>query len=165
VFAQTTAREWTTHDSISLVVVVGGLIGAVVVLGVILLALRGRLLAKDAEAAGAGSLLEHLREMRDRGEISQVEYDAARKTAVRRISEESPGVAPGADRGARRGAPAVDRARTKKPDDPLVARPGFDLTGEALPKPDIPGSDLPPGFGDLGESGPNKGKGQGLGPQ
>src|SRR5438045_4258179 len=80
--APQSAREWTTHESSSLVIVVGGLIGAVVVLGVILLAARARLLAKDAEEGTAGSLLEQLRGMRDRGEVSQAEYDAAKKKAV-----------------------------------------------------------------------------------
>lgn len=152
--AQAPAREWTTHDSISLVIVVGALITAVVILGVVLLALRARLFAKDAAAEGSGTLLEHLRGMRDRGEISREEYDAAKHKMVKRLKADA-----GVSKGSRADHKAPTRAKPERaPARPqssaIVAPPGFDLTGEALPKkaPRSAESDMPPGFGDLGPS-------------
>jgi hypothetical protein len=91
---------------------------AVVVVGtLVILALRRRLQGED-EGESAGLDLGALRKLRAEGSISEAEFEAARAAIVARhgVSEAAPTVSP------------LD-PRTVR------ARPGVDLTGEPLPKP------------------------------
>jgi hypothetical protein len=114
-------------------------IGALVVLvalGAIgLVMLRRRLFSSDQNAAEGGVSLDTLRQMRARGELSEQEFEAAKRTVVQQL-----GLAAGAApprTGAR--AERLPRA-TASPPGELRAPPGFDLTGEPLPRPtDDPG--------------------------
>lgn len=104
----------------------GALVVATLVLGVILLAMRRRLLDSDDAEPGAGSMLDDLRAMRDRGEISQAEYDHTRKTIAARAAGREP-------------PPRPDESRSPEaPDGSVAARPGYDLTGAPLPRPESP---------------------------
>jgi hypothetical protein len=85
---------------------VGVLIVVVVAAALVLLKYRGRLLARDSDAALHEGLFENLRRMRNQGRLTQEEYDAATGAAIRPV-------APGEVR----------------------ARPGYDLTGAPLPPP------------------------------
>lgn len=123
---------------------IGVLILAVVVLGIVVVLLRRRLLAKDA-AADHGGLLDGLRGMRDRGEISVEEYDAARRRMVAKLSGQPVAPGPSAPVRGRAQAPSSSGASpgvsAVRGGDARVARPGFDLTGAPLPK---PGKEPPP---------------------
>lgn len=82
---------------------------------------RARVLGKD-QPDTQGGMLDELRAMRDRGELSPEEFDAAKHAMVSRLTGKSPPAKPAA------GAP------TSKSTD-RVAPPGFDLTGQPLPTP------------------------------
>jgi len=83
---------------------------------------RAKVLGRD-QAADQGGLLHELRQMRDRGELSPEEYDAARHAmATRAVGKHVPAPKP---------SPATKAAATSE----LVAKPGFDLTGQPLPRP------------------------------
>ncbi len=87
--------------------------------GVVILLVRRRLFEDQKPDTGSGTLMEQLRGMRDRGEISEAEYDQTRKSiAARAAGRESPGGAAGSDWAGQSGR---------------KARPGLDLTGEPLP--------------------------------
>ncbi len=94
------------------------LIGAVIAASVIVLILRRKLLSPDTAAEDTGSIMESLRAMRDRGEISQDEYDRTRQAMIARA----------AGKPLTRPTPAP----TTTPEEHR-ARPGYDLTGEPLP--------------------------------
>jgi len=99
----------------------GILLVLTLVAGGVILALRRRLLGvKDADQL-SGSMLDDLREMRARGEISEEEYDYTRKTIAARAAGREPPPRPDSLR-----SPAA-------PDGAIGARPGYDLTGERLP--------------------------------
>jgi hypothetical protein len=103
----------------------GVLIAAVVVAGVLLLIFRASVLGKGKGATEAG-LMENLRSMRDRGEISPEEFDSARSAMAARMAGAS-AAQPGTALKKKRSPQGGDR----------VAPPGFDLTGRPLPaKPD-----------------------------
>lgn len=105
---------------------VGAFIVVVVLAGVALLAYRRRMLSDEHEADRARGLLDGLRLMRDRGDLSQEEYDTARRTITARLAGRSPGE-------------SMTSPRTSTPG-ARVAPPGVDLTGEPLPR---PGSEPP----------------------
>ncbi len=99
------------------------LIAVVVLGGLAVMALRQRLLAKDGDVGGVGGMsLDQLRAMRRRGELSEEEYEVARDALTSALTGRPAGTAP------RR--PAGGRT-----DGALVAPPGFDLTGQPLPRP------------------------------
>jgi hypothetical protein len=93
------------------------------VAGLVLLALRRRVLGGAGEGLERqGRLLDELRGMRDRGEISAAEFDAAKGAMAARLTGKEvprPPMPPGATRAA---------------DGSLVAKPGVDLTGAPLPR-------------------------------
>lgn len=95
---------------------VGAFIVVVVLAGVALLVYRRRVLADEHESERQRGLLDDLRAMRDRGAISQDEYDAARRSIASRLAGRAP-VVP-------RSPGPAGRA----------AAPGVDLTGDPLPK-------------------------------
>jgi len=101
--------------------------------GIVVLCYRRKLLGGD-RAADAAGLLDDLREMRDRGEISDEEFSAAKQTMAARLTGQM-GVA---------GVKPHERKMKSAGD--LVARPGFDLTGAKLPEPPSPDKPkTPPG--------------------
>ena len=104
----------------------GALILATLVLGVIVLAMRRKILGSDDRESTHGSMLDELRAMRERGEISQAEYDHTRKTIAARAAGREPPERP-------KTAPPPEA-----PDGTVAARPGYDLTGEPLPRPKSP---------------------------
>lgn len=114
-------------------IAIGVLIVVVVIAGIGLLVLRSRLHETDGGGgSGAGGMLETLRAMRDRGEMSEEEYRSAQAALVAKASAEK-GENHGADLGS---AEAPARARTRPPmPGELRAPPGYDLTGEPLPPP------------------------------
>lgn len=102
----------------------GILIGLAMVMAVIGLALRRRLLSAENPVEGQRRLLDDLRAMRDRGELTPEEYDAARKSMAAAI--------------AGRRDPNTTMRPAPRPisgSGELVAPPGYDLTGRPLPKP------------------------------
>jgi hypothetical protein len=125
--------QWTEAQSIRLLITIGLLIVAVVALGTILLAVRRKMLAGENDLTGARSLLDELRSMRDSGEMTIEEYDAAKKALTTRVAgalktkDGTPG--PRASY-----APKLPRSAMPPPS-AQTARPGYDLTGERLPAP------------------------------
>lgn len=97
----------------------GGMIVLLMIAAGGVLVLRARLLDRGARSGGPGLFLDELRAMRDRGELSPAEYDAARSAMAARLA----------------GGPRSDAG---SPDSPatLRARPGVDLTGDPLPDSD-----------------------------
>jgi hypothetical protein len=95
-------------------------IGLTLVGAVVVMLLRRRIFTSGLDAPG--TMLDDLRASRDRGEMTDEEYAAARQAIVRKVSGEVI-----ADVSEHRPRPVVR-------DDGLVARPGYDLTGEPLPK-------------------------------
>ncbi|MCA9292891.1 MAG: SHOCT domain-containing protein [Phycisphaerales bacterium] len=92
--------------------------------GVIIAILRRRMLG---EQEPPGLLLDDIRRMRDTGEISWEEFDRLKQRIVQAVR--APGdAAPGSS-----DQPAPTRPRPGG--ESLEAPPGFDLTGEPLPKP------------------------------
>lgn len=96
----------------------GGLIVVVVVAGLVVLKVRSMILARESGAANQEGLLIGLRRMRERGEISQEEYDTARKSMAARAAA-----------GSRPVGPTIRETKAGT----VRSRPGFDLTGAPLP--------------------------------
>lgn len=139
--AQAPARTGAS-DPLRLVYVIGILILLVLALGLIALHLRKRMLADDPADASSGSLLEQMRAMLKRGDITQDEFDSMRRRMVDRMSTTSLSTDVAAAR------PPISVARRASPGE-RVAPPGFDLTGQPLPRPDSsppapPRGDIPP---------------------
>lgn len=82
----TLAQAPANHDTTRVVVWVGVLIAIMIVGGVGILMLRRRLLSKESESAASTGLLDTLRAMRDRGEISPEEFDKARQAMVAKLA-------------------------------------------------------------------------------
>lgn len=111
----------------------GGLIITVVVMGLIVVWIRGRMLAKDGPQNQEG-LLSGLRSMRDRGEITPEEYDAARLSMAAKMAGVSRPQA-GAGKTPAKGPPGGPPAgKPLASPGARVAKPGFDLTGAPLPR-------------------------------
>lgn len=128
------------------------LIVLIVVGGLGVMALRRRLLSKDRGTDTSG-LMDDMRAMHARGELSDEEYDRVRKRMAARAAGRDPDeIAPAAPR---ESVPGVVRAR-----------PGYDLTGEPLPE---SGFGTMPGDRTIGDgpgqggAGPEKPEGPGTG--
>ena len=70
--------------------VVGLLIGAAVVLGLVILLVRRKMLGRESSSAEQVGLMDQLRRLRDSGEITPEEFDAARKSMVARMTQGTP---------------------------------------------------------------------------
>ena len=70
--------------------VVGLLIGAAVVLGLVILLVRRKMLGVESSTADQAGLMDQLRHLRDSGEITPEEFDAARKSMVSRMTKDTP---------------------------------------------------------------------------
>lgn len=118
--------------AVPVLISVGVLIAAVLIAGAVLLLLRRRLLSQDRQDSSGMGLMEHLQSLRETGEMSQEEYDAARRALVARATG-----SPLPDQGKPQGSTGRQAPGTQ-PDDGqdgavLSAEPGYDLTGEPLP--------------------------------
>jgi hypothetical protein len=103
----------------------GLLILAVMIGGIGMLAVRARLLAKERQQQGAGGLLDDLRNLVRKGDLSQAEFDAARRSMADRMTSPTHG-----------GPPSATPASPRRPGpQERIAPPGFDLTGAPLPTP------------------------------
>ncbi len=127
--------QFDTHDLIRLIVPIGGMIVVVVLAGVGLFLYRRSLFSSGPDNAReqTSSIFESLRIMRDCGELSEDEYQLARRRLVDRASGGS--IAPKGDvahRCRENTFPEVDTGGNPRE---LRAPPGFDLTGEPLPEP------------------------------
>ncbi|MEM1185074.1 MAG: SHOCT domain-containing protein [Planctomycetota bacterium] len=92
------------------------LIVLVLIAGTAVLILRRKLFGGDNRgAAQPGGILESLREMRDRGEMSGEEFEQARAAVIRKASG--------------RAQPDIELTSV----DERKAQTGFDLTGDPLP--------------------------------
>jgi hypothetical protein len=100
--------------------------------GFAVLLLRRWLLDADSADHGAGWDLRALRHMRDRGEISEEEFQLARSRIIDSMSKTRPPTPTGA------GAPPYSGGELRAP-------PGFDLTGEPLPGGENAAPDQPEG--------------------
>ncbi len=74
------------YDSMSVILVVLALLALTLVGGLVIMLFRRKLLSKEEEAANE-TLFESLRRMRDSGQMSIDEYEAARKTMVKKAAE------------------------------------------------------------------------------
>ncbi len=113
----------------------GVLLAAVLVGGFGLLIIRRRLLDAGIDAGQSGFDLRSLRQMRDRGEISDDEYEVARAGIIGAVSGNRSGASPSPVR------TAPKPIQTPETGDSRHAPPGFDLTGEPLPDFDTPETD------------------------
>ena len=114
--------------NLTTMILIAAVIVLVMIAGIILYLMRDRLLGNESEEmSGSGGILEAMRGMRDRGEISEEEYRTAQAAIVAKAS-----------------AKKTDGQETEKPKPvkiqttdgkvgELRAAPGFDLTGERLP--------------------------------
>lgn len=69
----------------------GGIIGAVAVAGgIVIMAIRAHLLAKDTAGPAPGFTLEELRKLRDRGELTAAEYEVAKNRMSHMARKSSP---------------------------------------------------------------------------
>jgi hypothetical protein len=129
----------SSAGAVRVLIVVGLLIVVVLVFGLIVVHLRKRLLKQDAGDQSQPLLLEDLRRMARRGEITDQEFEAMRRRMVEKLSGRS--VPPLSASDAATSAPMKARPTTEKaprpaPGDTRQAPPGFDLTGDPLPHPD-----------------------------
>ena len=103
-----------------------GLMVLIVFLGLVFVfLLRRHLFGASKEEANSVGVMSDLRAMRDRGEMTEDEYERTRAVMIARATGKDP--------------EAVRTASILKQGG-VVAKPGFDLTGRPLPKPEDPDS-------------------------
>lgn len=112
---------------------VGVLVVAVVLLGVVLMALRRRILGGDEP--GQGEAIESLRRMHERGAISAREYRAIRSSMIEHLggAGSAKPIDPVPSPAGREEGVGQGPRRSPRPASRRTADPGFDLTGEPLP--------------------------------
>ncbi len=115
--------------SVRILIAVGLLILVVLAFGLFALRLRRRLLADDSSGPTGQLLLDDLRQMLKRGEITQAEYDAMRQRMAARMSARSGTRLSGS--GARPAASITPTAGERSV--PGIGR--RDLAGDPLPDP------------------------------
>ena len=81
-------------DILPVVLWLGILIVITVVGGLIVLAIRKRILSKSSDAADEASLMDSLRAMRDRGEMTPEEFEATRRAMIERVRGTLPSMTP-----------------------------------------------------------------------
>lgn len=67
------------------VVLVGSFVALCLIAGAVIIVVRRKMLAPDHASSDQGSLLEQLRQMRDRGEMSQEEFDQTRAAMLSKL--------------------------------------------------------------------------------
>jgi hypothetical protein len=126
-------------DPIPVIIAVAALIVAVVIAGLAVMHIRGRLLRKHDDRSSTESWLDELRAMHRRGEVSDAEFQAARASLLAKVTG-----APVPTSGSKPAAQPAPK-QTHAGSSHLVAEPGFDLTGAPLPTPRGPITERPPG--------------------
>lgn len=100
----------------------GFLIAVTVVGGALILWLRGKMMGGTMKGGEAAAGLTGLRALRESGQMSQEEFDAAKASLAHRMTGKAPRRPVREPRPSGRAEPGA-----------LVAKPGFDLTGRPLP--------------------------------
>ncbi|MFG0244080.1 MAG: SHOCT domain-containing protein [Phycisphaerales bacterium JB054] len=111
------------------ILTIGVMIVLVMAAGIALYVVRGRLFGKDGpNQLDHGGVLETMRAMRDRGEISEEEYRTTQAALVAKAASKRHAAAdPQRTSGAAKIQTSTDRTGDRR------ARPGYDLTGDPLP--------------------------------
>lgn len=102
------------------------LIILIVVGGLVVIAMRRKLLSKDSFIGHESGLMDEMRGMHARGELTTEEYDRIRKRLVAKAAGKDP------DAIAAKPEPTGPKASRER-----TAKPGFDLAGDPLPEPDL----------------------------
>lgn len=124
----------TKADPVAVITTVGILIAAVVALSIIILAIRRRMLTRDADTMADAGAMEQLRQLRATGQISAEEFSIAKaKLAGRMLGpalkpKRKPRNTPNPT------ATNVALAASAADGSVLIAQPGRDLTGAPLPQ-------------------------------
>lgn len=137
--------------SVKVLIAVGLLIVVVLALGLIILHMRRTLLKAEGGDGGSGLLLDDLRAMKRRGEISEQEFERMKQKLAAQLSaalvktDTGRSDKPSANRHASKSVPnpPLGNSRQGSAQSGLSdgagpekrARPGYDLTGEKLPEP------------------------------
>ena len=118
---------------------VGVLIVVAVIGGAVAMVLRRRMFDRDAESS-SGSLLEDLRRMKREGKISDAEFEQARRALSQKIARslDDKRSHSNALRPRTGDSPPRPKPTPKHPGPGRDAPPGYDLTGEPLPRPHDP---------------------------
>ena len=133
-------------DPTPVLIWVGVLVVAAMLGGTLVILLRKRMLDNQSARSVSGSLMEELRTMHADGRISDAEYEQTRKAMASRVShvldtKRAAGLFELPDPKRRPPRPTPNPASPKTPDvtgpgpGAAQAPPGYDLTGEPLPKP------------------------------
>ena len=131
---------------------VGVLIACAMVGGMLVVVLRRKMLDRQSEADSHRSLMEHLRDAHARAEMTDAEYEQARKSIASRVSQVLDTKRAGGlfELPAPKRRPARPDSAGRSPDKSaqpsgttsrspeIRAPPGYDLTGQPLPKPADP---------------------------
>lgn len=121
---------------------VGVLIVVAIVGGAVVMVLRRRMFDPSNDSSGAGSLLEDLRRMKREGEISDAEFEQAKRALTEKIARTLDAKRAHADAIRPRTGGATSKPARKpppaRPGPGKDAPPGYDLTGEPLPRPHDP---------------------------
>lgn len=123
----------------AMILIVAALVG-----GLVILAVRKKMLETPSSDIGSEGLFDALKRMRESGEITREEYDAARKRILERAMQGTARPEPrsaaqasilevAAREGLDREARKREEPRRPAPHEGLSAPPGYDLTGEPLP--------------------------------
>lgn len=119
------------------------LIVLIVIGGLVVVAMRRKLLSRDNSIGHESGLMDEMRGMHSRGELTTEEYDRIRKRLAAKAAGKDPDTA----------SPKPERADAKPPVE-HAARPGFDLAGDRLPVPDPAEGEKPGESESTGASGP-----------
>ncbi|MGH7130619.1 MAG: SHOCT domain-containing protein [Phycisphaerales bacterium] len=79
------AQSNKSADTMRVVLWVGLLIGALMVLGAVIMVIRTKILVKETGSNKSAGPLEDLRRMRDTGAISEAEFSAAKAKVAARL--------------------------------------------------------------------------------
>lgn len=120
----------------SVVVWVIALIVAALVGGLVILAVRKKMLEPDRAEVASEGLFDSLRRMRDSGEITGAEYENARRRLIESATQKKPaGPRLSKDQSDILAAAAAAEPLPVRPKPPrLEAPPGYDLAGDPLPR-------------------------------
>lgn len=126
---------------------VGVLIVLAMLGGAFVMVLRRRMFDRSSDGGAAGSLLEDLRRMRRSGEISEAEFEQARRKLTEKLARSLDAKRQEVKDLRAPTPPPASSARPRSPQSPprtdpnpgdRHAPPGYDLTGRPLPKPHDP---------------------------
>jgi uncharacterized membrane protein len=125
--------------AVRVLLVVGLLIIVVLAFGLFVLHFRKRLLSDDGADGGSGLMLEQLRAMVRRGEMSEQEFELMRRRMVEKLSGRSAAglsASTGRAAGPIKGPDSPENGAGRERGEARRSAPGLDLTGERLPNPE-----------------------------